>query len=107
MNWLLKNSYVSMFLMGTAILGFYFLLMNNDIETYEHIEIRHGDTLWMLADSYSGKMDKKEWIAIVKKVNYLHSDEILAGQQLLVPIVASSRFTSQRDGAVQVVSDYQ
>lgn len=110
MKWLTKNSYLSMILGFSVIFIAYIFLTDNNIETYEQIEIAYGDTLWLLADNYSGQMGRLEWIALVKKINYLHTDTIVEGQQLLVPVVTKSNFLASKHEAQQsitVVSDSQ
>lgn len=110
MKWLKKNSYLSMFLGFSVIFVTYILLTDDNIATYEQIEIEYGDTLWRLADHYSGEMEKEEWIAIVKKLNYLTTDDIMAGQQLVVPIVSNSLYLASHMGAqqsIRVASDNQ
>lgn len=110
MKLLKKNSYISMILAFSLVFISYVLLTDDDIATYEQIYIEHGDTLWVLADNYSGKMDKMEWIAYVKKINYLHTDHLMVGQELVVPVVAKSNYLASQEEAHQsitVASDNQ
>lgn len=110
MTWLKKNSYLSMILGFSLLFIAYLFITDDGIETYEQIEIAHGDTLWLLAESYSGKMDRLEWIAIVKKINYLHTDTIVEGQQLVVPVVTESHYLAtqvEAQPSITVASDNQ
>ncbi|MER2105723.1 MAG: LysM peptidoglycan-binding domain-containing protein [Solibacillus sp.] len=110
MSLLKKNSYIPTILAFSFIFILYILLTDDDIATYEQINIEYGDTLWMLADSYSGKMDKMEWIALVKKMNYLHTDDLMAGQQLVVPVVSGSHYFASQTAthqSITVASDNQ
>ena len=53
---------------------------------YTSYEIQTGDTLWTIADNYIGPdfTDKKEFISEVKKLNHLTSDNITAGNYLVI-----------------------
>lgn len=86
----------------------YVLLTDENIEAYEQIDIEHGDTLWSLAENYRVKMDKQDWIALVKKVNHLQNENIVSGQRLLVPIEAGSQYIAMQtknNQSIQIVSD--
>lgn len=110
MNLLKRNSYIATILAFSVMCVCYIFLTDDDIATYEQINIESGDTLWVLADSYSGKMDKMEWIALVKKMNYLQTDDLMAGQQLVVPVVSGSHYFASQTAAHQsitVASDNQ
>lgn len=92
MKFIQQNSLVSMFLAFSIIFISYILVTDEQIAQYEQIKIEHGDTLWSLADQYSGKMTKKDWIASVKRENQLRNEHIISGQTLFVPIEKQSEY---------------
>lgn len=49
------------------------------------IEVRGGDTLWSLADSFKGDNDIREYIYDIKEINKLASSEIKVGMELVMP----------------------
>lgn len=54
---------------------------------YKSIEIQQGDTLWSLAKRYMSKEETasvQKYIADVKKINTMNSDNIQAGQYLTI-----------------------
>lgn len=104
MNWLKKNSYATMLLALSILFMTVILLTDEKIETYEQIEVIYGDTLWSLAENYSGKMGIQEWISAVKKVNHLPNEHILSGQMLLVPIEANSNYIAMQTEAYQTTT---
>lgn len=59
---------------------------------YKSIEISKGDTLWSIAnDNFDAAhyRDIQEYITEVKKLNTLASDDIVAGNYVIVPYYAS------------------
>lgn len=59
---------------------------------YKSIEISKGDTLWSIAnDNFDAAhyKDMQEYITEVKKLNTLSSDDIVAGNYVIVPYYAS------------------
>lgn len=55
---------------------------------YKSIEISKGDTLWSIAnDNFDPEhyRNTQEYVAEVKKMNSLTSDDIIAGSYLIVP----------------------
>lgn len=50
-----------------------------------YVSVKPGDTLWEIADKYSGNTEIREYIYKVKKINGLESATIYAGQKLLIP----------------------
>ncbi len=53
---------------------------------YTSYEVQPGDTLWSIADEFSGPdfMDKEEFIANIKSTNHLLDDNITAGKYLVI-----------------------
>lgn len=49
------------------------------------VEVEHGDTLWTLADSFSGNTPHQQWIEEIMKENGLSTPKIIAGQSIKIP----------------------
>ncbi|MFC7685207.1 hypothetical protein [Ureibacillus sp. GCM10028918] len=90
MNWLQKNTYIVVLFVAFFVMGAFLLITDNGKNTYEQIEIQHGDTLWTLAEQYRGKMTIQEWIEHVKAENSLTGEHIVAGHALTVPVNSKS-----------------
>lgn len=55
---------------------------------YTSVEVNYGDSLWSIAEQYmSGEhyKNQKEYIAEVVSINHLQTEDITAGQNLIVP----------------------
>ncbi len=54
---------------------------------YKAVEIKEGDTLWNIADTYMCEAfhDKDEYIEEIKAINHLNDDIIHTGAYLTVP----------------------
>ena len=91
-----------MFLLFSIILVALIYLKDEKIELYEQITIEHGDTLWSLADQYSGKMTKHDWVRAVMKENALASEIVISGQQITVPIEKNSTYITMRNEPTHV-----
>ena len=57
---------------------------------YTSYEIQPGDTLWTIADQFmtAETSDKAEFISSIKKLNHISSDNITAGNYLVIEYVA-------------------
>ncbi len=55
-------------------------------EQYMEIVINEGDTLWQLASNYSEDIPTTHWIAQVRSLNELPTDQIISGEMLRVPV---------------------
>lgn len=53
---------------------------------YTSYEIQPGDTLWTIADQFSGPdyIDKADFIDNVKRLNHMSDDNITAGKYIVV-----------------------
>ena len=53
---------------------------------YTSYEVQPGDTLWTIADKFSGPdfTDKSEFISNIKSINHLLDDDIVAGKYLVI-----------------------
>lgn len=69
---------------------------NTDIEEIEYkyftsVSVNYGETLWIIAEKYADNHYKniEAYISELMKINNLSSDEIKAGQYLIVPYYSS------------------
>jgi len=86
MDWLKKNNYIVL-LFGASIFIFFIFTFNAPKNiSYEEIEIKHGDSLWSLAERYHGNMSAEKWMDIVMIENNLDNASIIAGDELLIPV---------------------
>ncbi len=81
----------------TLLLSFIFFSNRAAAETrhdtvnyYTSYEIQPGDTLWSIADSFMtpDSSDKLEFIENVKRLNHLSSDNITAGNYIVIEYTA-------------------
>lgn len=54
--------------------------------SYRTLIVREGDTLWDIANKNNSKNDIRKVVYEIEKVNNLNSSEIVAGQELKVPV---------------------
>ncbi len=54
--------------------------------SFTYVSVHSGDTLWSLADTYSGDTDPRDWIASLVTLNSLESNSLQPGQQLALPL---------------------
>ena len=52
---------------------------------YKTITVRQGDTLWDIASKHCGKMEIRQYIYQIKKVNNLDDAIIYVGQKINLP----------------------
>ena len=92
MNWIRKNSFISMvFIFSLTVIAIAFIT-NEEVEQTETIYVSYGETLWSLADQYRGKMAKHDWIQYVEKLNKLESENIVAGALIEIPVIENSDY---------------
>lgn len=96
MNWIRKNSFISMILIFAIVFLSVIALTDEKIEKYEQITIEYGDSLWSLADQYRGKMSKHDWIASVEKSNNVKRDALQAGTVINIPVEKNSTYIVQK-----------
>lgn len=81
-----KNSYLILFFALIMVFTFYAILSHNtNSAQMSQVEIEEGDTLWTLAESFSGTTPHHEWIEDIMKENNLSTSKIIAGQSLKIP----------------------
>jgi len=92
MNWIRKNSFISMvFIFSITVIVIAFTT-NEEIDQTENVYVNYGETLWSLADQYRGKMGKDEWILYVEKLNNIESKNIVAGALIEIPVIENSDY---------------
>lgn len=81
-----QNSYLILFFALIMVFTFYAILSHNtNSAQMSQVEIEEGDTLWTLAESFSGTTPHHEWIEEIMKENNLSTSKIIAGQSLKIP----------------------
>lgn len=86
MAYIQKNSFVILFFALILLLSFYSVFSHtNDQSQMVQLKIEQGDTLWTLADEYSGNIPHHEWIDQIMQENQLNAPVITAGQTLKIP----------------------
>ena len=50
------------------------------------ITVQSGETLWSVAERIAPRVDPRLVVAQIQQLNHLHSPQLLAGMQLVVPI---------------------
>jgi hypothetical protein len=92
MNWMRKNSFISMVVIFSIAVIVMAFMSNEEVEQTETIYVSYGETLWSLADQYRGKMAKHDWIQYVEKLNHLESEKIVAGAVIDIPVIENSDY---------------
>ena len=55
-------------------------------ETYQTVEIHHGDTLWDIAGQYAPEnMDIRRAVYQLEKLNGISADELMPGMEIQIP----------------------
>ncbi|MDN7241179.1 LysM peptidoglycan-binding domain-containing protein [Planococcus sp. N028] len=86
MTFIQRNSYLILFFSLILTFSFYTVLsLKGDETQVSHVEIKDGDTLWTLAESFSGKTPHHQWIEQIMKDNNLSTPHIVAGQSIKIP----------------------
>lgn len=91
---------LTLFLIIIITISFSFISFSTEANGMEHqpsykyyksIEIERGDTLWSIANDHFDPdhyKDLNDYVTEVKKLNLLASDEIVAGNYVIVPYYA-------------------
>lgn len=87
MTFIQRNSYLILFFSLILTFSFYTVLSlkSDDVEV-SHVEIKDGDTLWTLAESFGGSTPHQEWIEEIMAENDLSTPHIVAGQSIKIPV---------------------
>ena len=60
---------------------------SEQVQVYESVVIQEGDTLWDLALQYAPEeQDIRSYIQEVRELNHMTSDQIYAGQSIILPM---------------------
>ncbi len=86
MTFIQKNSYVvALFLLILSFSLYSVLTHNTQQGKMSLVQVEQGDTLWTMAESFSGNTPHQEWIEEIMKENGLDSPKIIAGQSIKIP----------------------
>lgn len=86
MTFFRRNSYLVFFFSLIVVFTFYTVVSHNaEKQQLGELQIEKGDTLWELAESFSGETPHHEWIEEIMEVNNLKTTKIVAGQSLKIP----------------------
>jgi LysM repeat protein len=53
---------------------------------FQYVTVETGQSLWGVAESIAPNADPRDVIAAIMQLNHLESADVLAGQQLAVPV---------------------
>jgi LysM repeat protein len=86
MTFIRRNSYLTLLFALILSFSFYSVFSHNSQEPQMSlVQIEEGDTLWTLAESFSGNTPHQEWIEAIMEENNLHTPKIVAGQSIKIP----------------------
>ena len=103
MTFIQKNSFIILFFTLILLLSFYTIFSNNDEQSQmSQVKIEDGDTLWTLAETFSGNTPHHEWIDEIMEENQLSTAKIKAGQSLKIP---SDQLKFAPDDSIKLASD--
>jgi LysM repeat protein len=98
-----KNSYFTALFTLILIFSIFSVISHNTEETQmSHVQIEQGDTLWTLAESFSGDTPHQEWIDEIMKENGLTTPKIVAGQTIKIP---SDQLKFAPDDTIKLAGD--
>lgn len=103
MTFIQKNSYLTAFFLLVLLVSLYTIFSYHSNETsMSQVEIKEGDTLWTLAESFSGDVPHHDWIAAIMEENGLETPKIVAGQSIKIP---SDQLKYAPDDTVKLAGD--
>ncbi|TWT01130.1 LysM peptidoglycan-binding domain-containing protein [Planomicrobium sp. CPCC 101079] len=103
MTFFQRNSYLILFFSLILTFSFYTVLsLKGDDVQVSHVEIKEGDTLWTLAEAFSGNTPHQQWIEQIMKENDLSTPHIVAGQSIKIP---SDQLKYTPDDTVKLAGD--
>lgn len=103
MTYFRRNSFIFLFFSLVLILSFYTAFSYNSEQGHMvQVKIEQGDTLWALADEYSGNIPHHVWIDEIMKENNLSGSVITAGQTLIIP---NEQLDFAPDDTIKLASD--
>jgi LysM repeat protein len=86
MTFFQRNSYLILFFSLILTFSFYTVItQKSDDVQVSQVEVKSGDTLWTLAQSFSGNTPHQEWIEQIMAENNLSTPHIVAGQTIKIP----------------------
>ncbi|CEG22530.1 Cell division suppressor protein YneA [Planococcus massiliensis] len=103
MTFIQKNSYLAAFFLLVLLVSIYTIFSYNSNEaTTSQVEVKEGDTLWTLAESFSGDIPHHEWIEEIMQQNGLETPKIVVGQSIKIP---SDQLKYAPDETVKLAGD--
>lgn len=85
-----KYNFVIILLILSYLFAFILVIKHDevDLDDYISISIKHGDTLWDIANKYAehSNMYHEQFIAWVENKNGIMRNDIEAGTSLLIPV---------------------
>lgn len=86
MTFIRRNSYLTVLFALILSFSSYSVFSHNSQEPQmSSVKIEEGDTLWTLAESFSGNTPHHKWIEEIMKENNLNTPQIVAGQSIKIP----------------------
>ena len=103
MTFIQKNSYLTAFFLLVLLVSIYTIFSHNSNETtMSQVQIEEGDTLWTLAESFSGDVPHHEWIETIMQENGLETPKIVVGQSIKIP---SDQLKYAPDDTIKLAGD--
>ncbi|GKW44822.1 MULTISPECIES: cell division suppressor protein YneA [Planococcus] len=103
MTFIQKNSYLTAFFLLVLLVSIYTIFSYNSSEaTMSQVQVKEGDTLWTLAESFSGDIPHHEWIEDIMQENGLETPKIIVGQSIKIP---SDQLKYAPDETVKLAGD--
>lgn len=103
MTFIQKNSYLTAFFLLVLLVSIYTIFSYNSNEsTMSQVQVKEGDTLWTLAESFSGDTPHHEWIEGIMQENGLETPKIIVGQSIKIP---SDQLKYAPDETVKLAGD--
>ncbi|MGI2327135.1 cell division suppressor protein YneA [Planococcus sp. YIM B11945] len=103
MTFFQRNSYLILFFSLILTFSFYTVITQKTADVQvSHVEVKSGDTLWTMAQSFSGNTPQQEWIEQIMEDNNLSTPHIVAGQTIKIP---SDQLKYAPDEAVNLAGD--
>jgi LysM repeat protein len=86
---------------SALIISFHFHSFHK--ENYVKVTISEGDSLWKIANVYSGEnsLSNDEFVSWVKKHNHIRGDQIYPGDEILIPVNKQESVTNELASAAQ------
>ncbi|PLR94816.1 cell division suppressor protein YneA [Bacillus sp. T33-2] len=76
---------------------------NTSDKEYITVTVEEGESIWQIAEKFSGdhKLTTDQFISWVEKQNGINGNNILAGEELVVPVSTENRATTEIAGGME------